>query len=139
MEFELKEEFLNERKKIASGNFIEFYKGIKFRNGVDEEIKNSIEKAFIDTGLINAVITEENIETICDKFLISTAEKTDNLTEYLEVEDCAVFRESIEKILKSISVLESEDVYITKNGKYRIGVITGQSSKEYSSKYIGID
>lgn len=139
VEFELKEEFLNERKKIASGSFIEFYKGIKFRNGVDEEIKNSIEKAFIDIGLINAVITKENIETICDKFLISTAEKTNNLTEYLEVEDCAVFRESIEKILKSISVLESEDVYITKNGKYRIGVITGQSSKEYSSKYIGIE
>ena len=60
VEFELKEEFLNERKKIAPENYIEFYKGIKFRNGVNEEIKNSIEKAFIDTGLINAVITKEN-------------------------------------------------------------------------------
>ncbi|OQY10361.1 MAG: TIGR02680 family protein [Fusobacteriia bacterium 4572_132] len=134
------DEFKREREKLDK--YIEFYKTVKFRNGIEEKVKNKIEKALLDSGILNAIITEENDEKnieIYDKILKDESEKKENLYEYLELENGLECEGKVIKILKSISIKKEGSFYITENGEYKLGVLEGIANPNYNSKYIGIE
>lgn len=139
IELDLSKEFTSERKKLDKGTYSEFYKTVKFRENIEEGIKNRIEKALLDSGILGAILSENNQVEIYDKFLISISEKAENLFEYLELEDGVFNQEIVEKFLKSISTNSDKKNYITTDGRYRLGSLVGMASPEYKSRYIGVE
>lgn len=139
IELEISEEFVNERKKLEKGKYSEFYKTVKFKDGLDSEIKGKVEKALLDSGILGAIITKENSLEIYDKYLISSEEKENNLLNYLELEEDVFDSEVVNKILKSISIDKDNGTYIRSDGEYKIGLLIGKVRADYHAKYIGVE
>lgn len=129
--------------KANESRWQEFYKTIKFKNGVDQQVKNKVEESLFESGILDSLVDGKNNRNgieVFDKFLIPKKRYLKNLMEYIEVEDKILGEDKkyIEETLSSISIVESDEFYISPAGKYKIGIIEGNSRGVEGAKYIGI-
>ena len=143
--------------------FLEFYKTVDFEDGLDEKKAANLEEALYHMGILDALIVpaeyREQIRAldsgVCDKYLFGdVAHVRPNLLALLEVDNAEndiLKYQSVSNILSCIGLNEGEDfdqttanvqtdhtTWITPEGNYRIGVLEGTVTGEYSAKYLGV-
>lgn len=132
--------------------YIEFYKAVDFAQGLTGEQINRLEEALLRMGILEALIVDkEDRERIlaldpglCDKYIFSDLTHTgDNLARLLEIsneENDILFYQRISNVLSSIGVEEGgAHTSISKDGHYRLGVLTGTVSGAYQARFIGVN
>lgn len=123
-----------------------FYDCVDYRNEVTEEIKNKIEGALLESGIMDALVSNEKLELDGDKQLIPHPLKTDRstLADYL-IPDCdglEVEKELVSGILQSIEVTKAALDWngsgkINTDGTYQVSLMKGMVSSEYQAIFIG--
>lgn len=127
------------RETLDKSKSTELYKAVRFRKEVEENTKNSIEKALLDLGILGDLILQGNYKEFCDKYLISDKTYDFSLYDYLEPEENCPIPYEVERLLQSISIDSNDQNFITTDGLYRIGLIEGKIFGEYGAKYIGVE
>ena len=122
--------------------FIPLYKAIEFKDNISEIEKDKIEELLISMNILNAKIVPfkylESIKNIKSVFLKKGKFKKNNILTYFNILDNDIVdSKEIEDILSSISIDNTDEIYITPNN-YEFDFLIGYSSDKYKSKYIGI-
>lgn len=141
-----------ERLKEKNIPYIELYNAIDFKADLDEQVKNKIESALLDMGILNALIIpkeyREKIKQIdiefVDKYLYeSPVEFTHDLSHLLNVKlphDSNIKEETVYNVLKSIMIEDkTANTYVNEKGEYKIGILQGIADKEEKAKFIGTE
>lgn len=138
-----------ERLKEEGIAFSPFYKVIDFNKNCDENLKNKIEAALVNMGLIDALIVEEKDkyraldfkENMEDKYIFSEPNfMRHNISEYLSVDKSALGElsfQAVDNVLQGIFLEDNTLTFLDEHGNYGIGVLNGRASSEYRQKYIG--
>lgn len=117
------------------------YELIDFSADTPQRVRNHLEAALLESGYLDALISEQDLELASDKqlkpkpFLFAQT-----LSEYL-VPNCPADSKIPEALVQSVidSIqLEGEDsLIIDEKGTYRLPSLVGQSSETYETAYIG--
>ena len=142
------------RKKLKEKNipYVELYNAIDFKPDLDEQIKNKIESALLDMGILNALIIpkeyREKIKQIdidfVDKYLYENPlEFKHDLSHLLNVklsQDSNIKEETVYNVLKSIMIEDkTANTYVNEKGEYKIGILQGIADKDEKAKFIGTE
>lgn len=129
--------------------FVPLYKALDFQEDLSEEMKGIIEEAFIDLGILDALIIppayREQVfmcdKGMADKYIFSDPQLlSHNLSTYLKVEksEQKPLLPLINDVLQSIFIHISEkDFFLEPSGRYGLGIVHGKVSKTYQSRFIG--
>lgn len=120
--------------------FAYLYEVVDFREGLSEDEKDRIEGALIDSGILDCLVSEEELELKESAQIFPSAPLMgDDLSKYLvSVDNEKVSRVYIEAILSSIAVDRTAgSVSITKEGEYSLAMVKGRVTKKHRAKFIG--
>ncbi len=148
LEPERSESNLNYRKKLTSANieWIPFYKAFDFADNLPNEIRNRLESAFYEMGIIDALLidsskreqAEKMLEGESDKVIFCEINNISNLfAEYFKTEKETPFNSEILESIINNFFEESSISFVEKSGKYHHGIITGRGESDYIARYIG--
>ncbi|WP_297421928.1 TIGR02680 family protein [Clostridium sp.] len=138
-----------ERLNLEEIPFIPFYKAVDFNKNATEDIKNKIEGALKEMGLLDALIVDEKYrlraldfkECMEDKYLFTEPNMMRyNLSNYLKVNKEAlgdVTFEAVDNVLQGIFLEDSTLTYLDEKGNFGIGALFGKGNDNYVSQYIG--
>lgn len=120
-------------------HFSYLYELIDFKERLDQEEKNRIEGAMLDSGILDCIVCEERLRLEESAQIFPSLPVKDSLAQYFIVMDNErVSREYVEKILRSIAVDKSSgNLSISKDGQYRLGIVEGKSTLKHGAKFIG--
>lgn len=135
--------------------FLQFYKVVDFGTQMNAEQAAHLEEALLSMGILDALIVPaeyrkqvRNLDPgACDRYIFSdVAHVKRNLTEILDVDDGEndiLKYQSVANILSAIGAQtdegeESGGTWIDAAGNYRIGVLEGTVTQNYSARYIGV-
>lgn len=149
---ECTKEVLCNREVLQEKNipYSQFYKAIDFDHRLTREECDNLEESLLLMGILDALIIDEQYkETVlaldkgmCDRYIFADkGHVKESLLEALSVgEDTndIFINQKIVRILGSIGYAKEGSTYISKNGYYGNGVLTGTISREYKAKYIGL-
>ncbi len=153
-ELENKEDFElpllnNNSEELLKLNHIEslpLYKCLEFKANIPENIKNNLESSLLDLNILNAKIIKENdIPKISNLnteiiYLTKGTKKKNNLTAYFDIklpENSTLDPNYIKEILESISIDDTDEIVINKNGLAKIGILNSIADKNYKQTFIG--
>src|SRR5699024_1482404 len=141
------EETKEARQWLKEGNcrFIPFYEAVEFRDHVEEDVRNKIEAALMDIGLLDALITEKPIPVKHDRVIQPNPQMmAHTLADYLlpDVEgDTEIKASRIDEVLRSILVDSENDndtaTTIRVDGTYSIGLMEGHAVHVEKVRFIG--
>ncbi|WP_163195415.1 TIGR02680 family protein [Clostridium thermarum] len=129
--------------------FVPFYKAVDFHKNCDEALKNRLEAALVDMGLIDALIIDEKYkyraldfkQGMEDRYIFAEPNfMRHNLSSYLKVDKEAigdVAFQTVDNVLQGIFLEENTLTYVDEKGCYGIGVLRGKGPIDYVQKYIG--
>lgn len=138
-----------ERLNLEKIPFIPFYKAVDFNKNANDDIKNKIEGALKEMGLLDALIVDEKYrlraldfkEDMEDRYIFTEPNMMRyNLSNYLKVNKEAiddVSFEAVDNVLQGIFLEDSTLTYLDEKGNFGIGVLVGKGSDHYISQYIG--
>ena len=143
--------YFQEETKVARQRLIDegyqyvpFYEAVEFQDHVDEAIQQKLEAALIDTGLLNALITNEAIPVEHDRILKPNAQlMAHTLADYLKPdlpEEAKMSAATVEEVLQSILIADDrieENMAIGIDGTYKIGLVEGHAVPVASVRFIG--
>lgn len=149
---ECSKEVLRNREVLQEKNipYFQFYKVIDFDNRLTREECDNLEEALLLMGILDALIIDEQYrETVlaldkgmCDRYIFADkGHVKESLLEALSVGEEAndiFMNQRIVQILGNIGYAKEGSTFISKNGYYGNGVLTGTISREYKAKYIGV-
>ncbi len=134
--------------------YLQFYKTIDFDQNLDEKQMSRLEEALLEMGVLDALIVPEEYREsvyelnagVCDRYIFSDAAYVSrNLQEVLEVDNSdndILFYQNISRILSAIGFGEKDaergNSWIDPEGNYRIGVLEGTVTGEYTAHFIGV-
>ncbi|SIS44926.1 TIGR02680 family protein [Salimicrobium flavidum] len=127
------------RETFARGSILPFYEAVEFRGDVDRETRNRIEAALLETGLLDALITEDKTDISHDRIIIPQPKTmAHTLEEYLQadVPDQTVSEKAVYDVLASIEVGEGASSVQT-DGSYRLDILKGHAVPQGEAKFIG--
>ena len=136
------------RKKLKEMkiSFIPLYQALDFQSGLDEQLKNNLEEALLELGLLDALIIDPKFKDKvldmplgnADKYIFSKPNILSlNISEYLKVDKSVNIKTSlIIDVIQSIFLDNGTDLFISKDGKYGHGILLGKVSGTYTSKFI---
>lgn len=134
--------------------FIQFYKAVDFGEQLSGEEAAHLEEALLSMGLLDALIVPEEYrerirtldEKVCDRYIFSDVTHVkQNLMKILDVdngENDILRYQSIANILSAIGVQEErggEHTWVDPDGNYRIGILEGTITRDYTAHYIGVE
>ncbi|QXM06569.1 TIGR02680 family protein [Crassaminicella indica] len=142
---------IRNRQKLSDRGipYVPLYKAIDFKDDVSEDIKKAIESAFVDMGMLDALIVDEKYkeevlqfqEGEWDRYIFAKENiMKHNLTTYFQVDKEGlegVSYQTVDRVLQGIFLVDDELVFIDENGNYKIGALRGKASENYILKYIG--
>lgn len=129
--------------------FMPLYKALDFNKDMNEALKGTLEAGFVDLGILDALIVEPSYKNevlvmdkgMSDKYIFADPEMlSHNLSTYLQPDKDSgqIGSETIGDILESILLDKSTNkFYISEDGTYGMGIISGKTSGLYESKFIG--
>ncbi|MCI6551928.1 MAG: TIGR02680 family protein [Lachnospiraceae bacterium] len=136
--------------------FLQFYKTIDFGAQMSGEQAARVEEALLSMGILDALIVpaeyREQIKAldpgVCDRYIFSdVAHVKQNLLELLDVdngENDILKYQSVANILSSIGMQavgecgSNTGTWVDTEGNYRIGVLEGTITRDYTARYIGV-
>nr|WP_144924661.1 TIGR02680 family protein [Paenibacillus bovis] len=133
------------RQKLLDKNvpFVPFYAAVEFHDDVDQETQKRIEAAMIDSGLLDALITAEEIDIEYDRILLPKPNimgytMADFLRPDVEAKS-TVPASRVDDVLRSITITEdsSSTLSISENGAYQLGLLKGHAVPVENIRYIG--
>src|SRR5690625_4825403 len=134
------------RTKLIEGNiaFLPFYEAVEFQAHVTEDVRKHLEAAIMDVGLIDALITNEDISIQHDRLIKTNPQMmAHTLADYLKpdlADDASISAELVDDVLRSI-VIESEQAEdgfsINTDGTYTIGLMEGHAALVDQVQFIG--
>lgn len=138
-----------ERLNTEKIPFVPLYKAIDFNKNANDDIKNKIEGALKEMGLLDALIVDEKYrlraldfkEGMEDRYIFTEPNMMRyNLGSYLKVNKDAIGQvsfEAVDNVLQGIFLEDSTLTYLDEKGNFGIGVLVGKGSDLYISQYIG--
>lgn len=130
-----------DQKGIA---FVPFYAGVEFQDHVPEPLRERIESVLYHAGLLDALITETDVEISCDRVLLPRpVEMAHTLADYLQPdvdEACKVSKTRIEEVLQSIVISDREmdgAFVLNEAGHYTLGLVKGHAPLREKALFIG--
>ncbi|ARU61516.1 TIGR02680 family protein [Tumebacillus avium] len=123
--------------------FLPFYAAVDFREEVPAEVRNRLEHALRETGLLDALLVSAmhaNRAQISDKVLTPGSQQSGaTLAAYLTpLPGLALPTEEIMSILQSVSMEDTASEFrITHDGQYKMGVLEGIAPDFGDSVFIG--
>lgn len=133
-----------EKLQEKSYKFLPFYEAVEFQDHVGEEVQKNIEAALMDAGLLDALMTEENIPLRHDKILRAEPQMlAHTLADYLQPDLEAskhIDPVYIDEVLRSILVVADDDVEplsIGVDGTYKVGLVEGHAVPIEQVRFIG--
>ncbi|MED0657009.1 TIGR02680 family protein [Anoxybacillus ayderensis] len=124
--------------------FVPFYAGVEFQDHVPEPLRERIESALYHAGLLDALITETDVEVSCDRVLLPRpVEMAHTLADYLQPdvdEACQVSKTRIEEVLQSIVLSDREmdgAFVLNEAGHYTLGLVKGHAPMREKALFIG--
>ncbi|EPZ38854.1 ATPase involved in DNA repair [Anoxybacillus ayderensis] len=130
-----------DKKGVA---FVPFYAGVEFQDHVPEPLRERIESALYHAGLLDALITETDVEVSCDRVLFPRpVEMAHTLADYLQPdvdEACQVSKTRIEEVLQSIVLSDREmdgAFVLNEAGHYTLGLVKGHAPMREKALFIG--
>ena len=137
----------NYREQLASAGLAAepFYSCIDFRSDLAEEKRNAIESALMETGFLDALLSEGLLELEGDRQLLPNPQFfTQTLADYLvpDSSERSVDAGYVQDILQSIEVIDggesdSSAPIISEDGSYRLFSLRGKADNDYQASYIG--
>ncbi|TFJ94288.1 TIGR02680 family protein [Lentibacillus salicampi] len=133
------------RRKLAESgyHFVPFYEAVEFQEDTPEDVRQNIEAALIDAGLLDALITDEAFPIEHDRILEATPNMmAHTLADYLQpdLDDKATVSEvRVDEVLRSILVDDdtADSVVINGDGTYQIGLMRGHAVRVEQVRFIG--
>lgn len=119
------------------------YAAVEFHDDVEASLQKRIEAALIDSGMLNALIVEKNIEIKHDKVLTADPQMMAyTLANYLKPDldsNCKLPTSLVDDILRSILIDESDETHfsVDEQGNYKIGLLKGHALPVENVRYIG--
>lgn len=122
---------------------VPLYNAVEFRPEIDEETQKRIEAVLLESGLLDALITDKAVDVQHDRILtpnpqIMAYTLADILKPDLD-DNATLSNEQVDQILRSILIDESnrEALSISEKGYYSIGLMTGHAIPVESVRFIG--
>ncbi|WP_144462177.1 TIGR02680 family protein [Siminovitchia fortis] len=127
-------------------DFVPFYKAVEFQGHVSEQMKERIEAALKEAGILDALIAEKGTSSIKhDKVLIPCPVKgKETLKALLQPafsEETAMLAHEIEDVLSSIEITDEENpagASVSLSGSYRLSMVKGQAPPLEGPRLIGV-
>lgn len=123
--------------------FVPFYSAVEFRENVSEEKQKRLEAALIDSGLLDALITDREITVEHDRILkpdphIMAYTLADLLKPDLN-NTSSVSEERVDQVLRSIVIDDTgeQNLSISEDGRYSVGLMEGHAISVDSVRFIG--
>lgn len=123
--------------------FVPFYGAVEFREHVSQEVRNRLEAALLETGVLDALITDQS-SVQHDRILKSDPQMmAHTLADYLVSdveEDAHVSSSHVEEVLQSILVEDGSSgghFTLKEDGEYRVGLLEGHAAPVESVRFIG--
>ena len=137
----------NYREQLAQASIAAepFYSCVDFRSNLADEKRNAIESALMETGFLDALLSEEKLVLEGDRQLLPNPQFfTQTLADYLVPDSSgrSVDAGYVQDILQSIEVIdggefESTAPIISEDGSYRLFSLRGKADTDYRASYIG--
>ncbi|MCG1029622.1 TIGR02680 family protein [Virgibacillus halodenitrificans] len=124
-------------------SYVPFYAAVEFQEHVSQDIQKRIEAAMIESGMLDALIAEDNLEVKHDRILIPAPNMmTFTLADYLKPaldEQGTISARLVDDILRSITIGEESDTTfrISEQGHYQLGLLKGHALPVDNVRYIG--
>lgn len=132
--------------QAAGVNAIPLYEAVEFQDHVEEETRKHIEAALMDSGLLNALITEEDFALQHDRVLKRNPQMmAHTLADFVVPDDKAETKiqgATIDEVLRSI-VIDDPDLNeegltgIGTEGTYQLGLVKGHAVPVEKVRFIG--
>lgn len=122
-----------------------FYELVDFHEHVPQDVRNCIESALSEIGVMDALVSETELVLSANRQLLpDPLVNQDTLERFLYpiVIENGINVDYVRSILQSVEVVDYKEkttsaTMITSDGAYRIGIMDGQSLNDYEAKYIG--
>ncbi|WP_028784018.1 TIGR02680 family protein [Thalassobacillus devorans] len=128
--------------KEAGHSFVPFYEAVEFQEHVTDPVRKRLEAALLETGVLDALITEDPVDPSFDKVLhAKPGMMAYTLADYLEPDveaGSSVSKQRIADVLQSI-LLDGDagGLSLDEAGRYQIGLVHGHASPVPSVRFIG--
>lgn len=122
---------------------VPLYNAVEFRSGISEDTQKRIEAALLETGLLDALITDKEIKVEHDRILTPNPQiMAYTLADILKPDlndDHTLSNEHVDQILRSILIDESgrEALSVSEKGYYSVGLMTGHAIPVDTVRFIG--
>lgn len=116
------------------------YEIVEFRPDVPMAVQKRLESALMETGLLDALVTTQNIELQHDRVLIADPKlMAATLADYLQPDAAqkTIPYDQVEDILHSIEMDGEAQVHYAEDGRYRIGSLQGHALPMEEVRFIG--
>lgn len=124
--------------------YIPLYAAVEFHNHVSEEVRERIESALAQMGLLDALVTNDSKAIAFDRVIEPKPQMmAHTLADYVKPdvdEKSAISAETIDGVLRSIIMDETDEeagVMLREDGMYQIGLLKGQPPLEMQALFIG--
>ncbi|OKO95271.1 hypothetical protein BRO54_1076 [Geobacillus proteiniphilus] len=123
-------------------SFVPLYAAVEFFDHVPETVRERIESALSHAGLLDALITDRDVDAACDRVLVpNPVHMAHTLADYLCPDaDAPVSAERIDEVLRSIVITDAEQeggMTIDETGRYSIGLLRGHAPVRERPIFIG--
>lgn len=124
-------------------SFIPFYQAVEFQEHVEPDMQKRVEAALLDSGLLDALLTEEEVAITYDRTIRPNPQLfAHTLADVLKPdlpEDSAIPARLVADVLSSITIGETEQSgsSVTVDGNYELGILKGHALPVDEVRYIG--
>lgn len=122
---------------------IPFYQAVEFQDHVVPEVQKRLEAALLDSGILHALLTEEEIAVTHDRVIRPEPQLfAHTLADFLQPdlpEESTIPKSMIMDVLASITIDESTEAAfsVTPDGRYELGLLKGHALPVEEVRYIG--
>lgn len=125
--------------------FVPFYAAVEFHDHVDEQTRRRLGAALTETGLLDALITEEDVALMNDRRLQANPNMlAHTLADYLRPDVDSTYgidEETVDAVLRTIQIGEIDSgtdvITIDEKGFYQLGPIRGHAPDREGVRFIG--
>ncbi|MFT0803385.1 TIGR02680 family protein [Bacillus swezeyi] len=132
-----------EARKLLKESEVQFaplYELVEFQTHVTEDVQKRIESALFETGLLDALVTEEEIQLKHDRILLAEPKLfSRTFADYLKADESQTKlpKERIQDILQSIAMDGEAQIHFAEDGTYQFANFRGHALPLDEVRYIG--
>ncbi|MBG9544930.1 hypothetical protein ABE29_19845 [Cytobacillus firmus] len=123
-----------------SVDYASLYEVVEFQPHVPAEVQNRLESALAETGILDAILTTEEISLKHDRILKAEPKLLSHtLADYLQPDDKQTFipSEYVQEILQSIEMDGEAPVHFGEDGTYQFASLKGHAMPLQEVRFIG--